>query len=80
MSNYLFSSKQKQFNQSELHTASCRSDFRGLRRQKLKLQEVMKVCDVQVPGETEGEAAPAGKKTAETVKAVSSLLPSSLLL
>lgn len=26
----------------------------------------------QVPGETQGEAAPAGKKTVETVKAVSS--------
>lgn len=26
---------------------------------------------LQVPGETQGEAAPAGKKTVETVKAVS---------
>lgn len=29
------------------------------------------LCNSQVPGETKGEAEPAGKKTIETVKAVS---------
>jgi len=38
----------------------------------LLCQMVVLLClTLQVPGETEGEAAPAGKKTIETVKAVS---------
>lgn len=36
--------------------------------------KLIRFSTLQVPGEVEGEAAPAGKKTVETVKAVSVLL------